>query len=79
MVGILKETERKEFHLTLQYSFKGKSEGTWIVDPENYIEITANSLVELLSKLSISIVQLQQKLHEDAMLELRMLNDDIPF
>ncbi len=71
--------DNKEFDLKLQYSFKGKSKGTWIVDPENYFEITASSLVELLSKLSISIVQLQQKIHEDEMLELRMENDDIPF
>ena len=71
--------DNHKFNLKLQYSFIGKSEGTWIVNPENYFEITASSLIELLAKLLLKIVMLQQKIHEDEMLEFRMNSDDIPF
>jgi hypothetical protein len=67
------------YTIVIQYEEKGKSPGTWIVNPEYYRRVSGEDLVELLSKLSIAIVQLQQKIHEDEMLELRMQNDDIPF
>jgi hypothetical protein len=70
------------YTIVIQYEEKGKSPGTWIVNPEYYRRVSGEDLVELLSKLMIELVQLQRDIHNEEVLALkaeRYQDDDIPF
>lgn len=45
----------------------------------HYEVIKSNDLVQLMVQLSMLVVCVQRDMHEDELLKLRMIDDDIPF